>query len=157
MAKGLVRYQQAPRTPLAYPTSCWPLMISGSVATTHTVPRECKVVVGYTFDPNRFRDMKTPTLLLVGSESPAPQHGIAATVHAAIAQSQVVLLPGEQHWAINTVPDPMAVPHKFQTEPQGNIQAHSLDRTQVCHACLLLIDHARLGSQILVASLKRVY
>jgi pimeloyl-ACP methyl ester carboxylesterase len=78
---------------------------SESVTTAHTVPRECKVVDGYTFDPKRFRGMQTPTLLLVGSDSPAPQHGIAATVQAALPQGRIVLLPGEQHWALNTAPD----------------------------------------------------
>jgi pimeloyl-ACP methyl ester carboxylesterase len=79
----------------------WP----ASVATAHTVPRECKVVDGYTFNGERFRNMQTPTVLFVGSDSPQPQHGIAATVHAALPNSRIVLLPGEQHWALNTAPE----------------------------------------------------
>jgi pimeloyl-ACP methyl ester carboxylesterase len=78
---------------------------SASVATAHTVPRECKVVDGYTFDPKRFRDMQVPTMFFVGGDSPAAQHGIAETAHAAISGSQIVLLPGQQHWALNAVPD----------------------------------------------------
>jgi pimeloyl-ACP methyl ester carboxylesterase len=79
----------------------WP----ASVATAHTVPRECKVVDGYTFNPERFRSMQTPTVFFVGSDSPQPQHGIADTVHAALPHSRIVLLPGEQHWALNTAPN----------------------------------------------------
>jgi pimeloyl-ACP methyl ester carboxylesterase len=49
--------------------------------------------------------MQTPTVFLVGSDSPEPQHRIAATAHAALPDSRIVFLPGEQHWALNTAPD----------------------------------------------------
>jgi pimeloyl-ACP methyl ester carboxylesterase len=76
-----------------------------SVSTAHTVPRECKVVDGYTFDPKRFRNVQSPTVLFVGGDSPQPQHEIAATVHAALPPSRIAFLPGQQHWALNTAPD----------------------------------------------------
>ncbi len=58
---------------------------SASVATAHTVPRECKVVDGYIFDPTRFRNMQVPTVFFVGDDSRPAQHGIAATTSAALA------------------------------------------------------------------------
>jgi pimeloyl-ACP methyl ester carboxylesterase len=82
-------------------SAAWPT----SVAAAHTIPRECKVVDGYTFDPKRFHIMQTPTVLLVGSDSPPPQHDIAATVHAALPQSRIVMLPGQEHNATITAPD----------------------------------------------------
>jgi pimeloyl-ACP methyl ester carboxylesterase len=82
----------------------WPV----SVAIAHTIPRECKVVDGYTFDQKRFHGMETPTVLFVGSVSPPPQHGIAETVHAALPLSSIVLLPGEHHNAPTTAPDLLA-------------------------------------------------
>lgn len=92
----------------------WPV----SVATAHTIPRECEIVDGYTFDSKRFRSMQTPTLLFVGSDSPPPQHDIAATIHAALPQSRIVLLPGELHSALTTAPDLFAREVlKFFTEP----------------------------------------
>jgi pimeloyl-ACP methyl ester carboxylesterase len=78
----------------------WPVSVAA-----HTIPRECKIVDGCTFDPKRFRSMQTPTALFVGCDSPLPQHGIAETVDAALPQSRIVLLPGEQHSAPTTAPD----------------------------------------------------
>ena len=99
----------------------WPAI----VATAHTVPRECKVVDGYTFDPERFRNMRTPTVLFVGSDSPEPQHDIAATVHAALPDSRIVLLPGEQHFALNTAPD------LFAYEVEASLSADNAGATKV--------------------------
>jgi pimeloyl-ACP methyl ester carboxylesterase len=82
----------------------WPV----SIAAAHTIQRECQIVDGYTFDPARFRRMLVPTALFVGSISPQPQHDIAATVHAALPDSQIVLLQGEHHMAPNTSPDMFA-------------------------------------------------
>src|SRR5262249_12007443 len=39
----------------------------GRVAAAHTIPRELREIHRYTFDPLRFRTLRTPTLLLVGS------------------------------------------------------------------------------------------
>jgi pimeloyl-ACP methyl ester carboxylesterase len=75
-----------------------------NVATAHTIPRECRIVGSYTFDPKRFLSMRVPTVLLVGSDSPPPQHAIAAAIHAALPQSRIVLLRGEQHFAPSTSP-----------------------------------------------------
>src|SRR5918998_2141072 len=41
------------------------------VAAAHTIPRELRVPEAYRFDPERFRDLEVPTLLLIGGDSPA--------------------------------------------------------------------------------------
>ena len=41
------------------------------VAAAHTIPRELRAVKAYRFDPERFRHLGVPTLLLSGGSSPA--------------------------------------------------------------------------------------
>lgn len=43
---------------------------SAKVAVAHTIPRELQSVDAYPFDPEQFRAMPTPRLLLVGGDSP---------------------------------------------------------------------------------------
>jgi pimeloyl-ACP methyl ester carboxylesterase len=79
----------------------WP----ARVAAAHTIPRELLADETYRFDAARFASMKTPTLLLLGGDSPAFFKAAIDNVHAAVATSKVVVLPGQQHTAINTAPD----------------------------------------------------
>lgn len=79
----------------------WP----ARVAAAYTIPREVRSVDSYTFQPLRFRTMPTPTLLLLGGESPPPRRTIAEILHTAIRNSQIVVFPGQQHAAIRTAPD----------------------------------------------------
>jgi pimeloyl-ACP methyl ester carboxylesterase len=78
---------------------------SARVAAAHTIVREVRAHQSYTFSPYRLRGVTTPTLLLLGGASPAYfGEGIAA-VHEAIQSSRVVVLPGQQHIAIDTATD----------------------------------------------------
>lgn len=70
-----------------------------------TVPRELKVEQRYIFEPERFGTMQTPTLLLVGGDSPARELENAESVAAALPDARVVLLPGQQHAAMYTAPE----------------------------------------------------
>ena len=79
----------------------WP----GRVAAAHTIPRELREIHRYTFDPLRFRTLRTPTLLLVGSESLPHRLTITETLHQALSNSQIVVLQGQHHTAIRTAPD----------------------------------------------------
>jgi len=79
----------------------WP----GRVAAAHTIPRELREIHRYTFDPLRFRTLRTPTLLLVGSESLPHRLTITETLHQALSNSQSVVLQGQHHTAIRTAPD----------------------------------------------------
>lgn len=74
------------------------------VAAAHTIPREMRGSEGYVFEPERFRQLNTPTLLLLGGDSPPFLKAAIEAVHAALPNSQIVVLPGQQHTAINTAP-----------------------------------------------------
>jgi pimeloyl-ACP methyl ester carboxylesterase len=83
----------------ALPT--WPAW----VAAVHTTPRELQSLDRYTFEAGRFGSMETPTALFVGGDSPPPMRRIAETLHAALPNSQIVVLPGQQHMAMRSAPD----------------------------------------------------
>ncbi|MDQ2904296.1 MAG: alpha/beta hydrolase [Ktedonobacteraceae bacterium] len=79
----------------------WPARI----ATTHTMVRELRGANAYVFEATRFRDLKTPTLLLLGGDSPAYFKAAIEAVHDALPESQVRIMAGQQHAAINTAPE----------------------------------------------------
>jgi pimeloyl-ACP methyl ester carboxylesterase len=79
----------------------WP----ARVAAAHTIPREMRVHEAYLFKPESFAAMRVPTALLLGGDSPAMFRTATELVHAALPNSRVVVLPGQQHTAINTAPD----------------------------------------------------
>jgi pimeloyl-ACP methyl ester carboxylesterase len=70
-----------------------------------TLPRELRAEQRYVFEPGRFRTMRTPTLLLVGGDSPRRERAHADGVAAALPDARVVTLPGQQHAAMYTAPD----------------------------------------------------
>jgi len=74
------------------------------VATAHTVVREIHAHVAYRFEPERWRDFATPTLLLLGSESPAFFAAAIELLSATLPRSTRRLLPGQQHVAMETAP-----------------------------------------------------
>lgn len=75
------------------------------VAVAHTIPREFRAVEGYQFKPERFKHLQVPTLLLVGGESPSFFRKSIEHWHAALPNSRLVVLPGQQHVAMDTAPD----------------------------------------------------
>ena len=78
----------------------WP----GRVAAAHTIVRELRAHETYRFDGEKFGGLRTPTLLLLGGESPAFFGAAIAVAHAAIPGSRVVVLPGQHHAAIDSAP-----------------------------------------------------
>jgi pimeloyl-ACP methyl ester carboxylesterase len=78
---------------------------SGRVAAAHTIPRELRAAEGYRFDPLQFKAFNVPTLLLLGGDSPAFFKAAIDVVHASLQSSRLVILPGQQHVAMNTAPD----------------------------------------------------
>lgn len=78
------------------------------VAAVDTVPRELESLDGYRFDPDRFRSMQTPTVLLVGGDSPPFRRIDAETLHAVLPNSRVAVLPGQRHRAMEDAPDVFA-------------------------------------------------
>lgn len=75
------------------------------VAAVHTVLREACAVDAYVFEPTRFQYMRTPTLLLLGGESPAFYKVAIDALHAVLPESEVHIMSGQQHAAINTAPE----------------------------------------------------
>jgi pimeloyl-ACP methyl ester carboxylesterase len=82
----------------------------GRVAAAHTIPREERLYVKggaaeYRLRPERFAAVHVPTLLLEGGDSPSFFKSAIAAVHDALPDSRVVVLPGQQHAAMNTAPE----------------------------------------------------
>jgi pimeloyl-ACP methyl ester carboxylesterase len=75
------------------------------VALAHTLPRECRGVLGYRFDGRRFADFTVPTLLLLGGDSPPSYQFGTRLVDEALPDSRIVVLPGQQHIAMDTAPE----------------------------------------------------
>lgn len=82
----------------------WPSRLDAA----RTLPREARAGELYTFDGPQFRDMQTPTLLLLGSESLPMFHTATEMVGAALPNSRVAVLQRQQHMAIYTAPDVFA-------------------------------------------------
>jgi pimeloyl-ACP methyl ester carboxylesterase len=81
----------------------WP----ARVAMAPTIPHELQAEEGYVsdFDPARLSGFSSPTLLLVGGDSPAGQKDAAEALEAALPDGRVVVLPGEGHIAHRTAPE----------------------------------------------------
>jgi len=78
----------------------WP----ARVAAAHTIPREIQLDRNYHFEPTRFATIGVPTLLLLGGNSPAFVREATEAVHKALGKSEIRVLPGQQHAAMNTAP-----------------------------------------------------
>jgi pimeloyl-ACP methyl ester carboxylesterase len=75
------------------------------VGTAHTLPREARAEEGYTFEAQRFKDLQTPALFLLGSDSPSYLKASTETVAKALPNSKIEVMPGQQHIAMYTAPD----------------------------------------------------
>jgi pimeloyl-ACP methyl ester carboxylesterase len=76
-----------------------------SVDMADTIVREVHAVENYDFDPERFRDLSIPALLLTGSESPPFMQAATEAVAAALPNDQVVTLEGQGHLAMAFDPE----------------------------------------------------
>ena len=75
------------------------------VDAVHTSLREVEAGFDYEFDPDRLREMATPTLLLIGSESPGWVHQDAETLCDALPACRIAVLEGQQHVAYRMAPE----------------------------------------------------
>jgi pimeloyl-ACP methyl ester carboxylesterase len=71
---------------------------------TPTMPRELRAEQRYVFERIRFGNMRAPTLLLVGGDSPPRERQNARAIGAALADARVAILPGQQHTAMYSAP-----------------------------------------------------
>ena len=82
----------------------WPEYVDVFVETV--VPKlEAEAESGYEFDPERFADVTTPTLLLVGTESAQWLEETTRAVDDALSNSRIVTLDGHGHEANITAPE----------------------------------------------------
>jgi pimeloyl-ACP methyl ester carboxylesterase len=78
----------------------------GRVAAAHTILRELEnIAVLPPFDAERFRRLDTPALLLLGGDSIMAYRETVEQINAMLPDSRIVVMPGQQHIAINTAPD----------------------------------------------------
>ncbi len=70
-----------------------------------TLPREVIGAMTYHFNPDRFRNLDTPTLLLVGGESTAFYKAATDAVQKGVPGSRVAVLLGQGHEAVLTAPE----------------------------------------------------
>ena len=81
--------------------SNWPARI----AAVPTMLREIESVRNYAFDPSRFENMKTPTLLLVGAQTAPVYRAAIETLHASLPNSRLAIMSGQNHDAVITAPE----------------------------------------------------
>jgi pimeloyl-ACP methyl ester carboxylesterase len=75
------------------------------VDAAHTIPRELRAVKAYALDPERFRVLGVPTMLLSGGDSPAALRKAAEDVAETLPDSRMVVMPGQGHAAMDTGTD----------------------------------------------------
>lgn len=80
---------------------------SDRLASVSTMIRESRLEEGWRWDPDRFRPISVPTLLLVGSETTPDLAEVTERTAAAIPGSEVQVLQGHGHVA--HAADPSAV------------------------------------------------
>jgi pimeloyl-ACP methyl ester carboxylesterase len=84
---------------------CDPRAWQVRLANARTIPRELRVYERYLFEPARFGEMRTPTLLFVGGDSPSRELASATRVAEALPSARVAVLEGQQHLAMYTSPE----------------------------------------------------
>jgi pimeloyl-ACP methyl ester carboxylesterase len=72
---------------------------------TPTLPREIRAETTYRFEPGRFQSMETPTMFLVGADSPPRELKNASIIANALPFAKVVALPGQGHGAMYAAPE----------------------------------------------------
>lgn len=80
-------------------------MWKGRIELAPTIPREMAIDQTYSFDPDKFANLRLPVLLLLGGDSPPLFQKATEAVDSALLNSTVNILPGQQHIAMDTDPD----------------------------------------------------
>jgi pimeloyl-ACP methyl ester carboxylesterase len=82
----------------------WPARI----AAAHTITREIRADLGAPFDPEQAATITMPILMLVGGDSPDVIKGDYESFAAALPDVRITVLEGQQHIAIDLVPEVFA-------------------------------------------------
>jgi len=83
----------------------WP----ARVAAVHTIAREIRAEEAHRLSRGRFETVTTPTLLLLGEESPDWARAGVERIRAVLPHAEVAVLRGQAHLAILTAPALVAV------------------------------------------------
>ncbi len=75
------------------------------LASAHNIPRESRAEEEYEFKAERFKELHTPTLLLLGGDSPQILKTATETIAKALPNSRIAVMSGQQHIAMDTAPD----------------------------------------------------
>jgi pimeloyl-ACP methyl ester carboxylesterase len=70
-----------------------------------TIPRELMIGHTYRWRPEKFGSVEVPAMILLGGDSPAFARRAAEMVYAALPNSQLDVLFGQQHIAMDTDPE----------------------------------------------------
>lgn len=88
-----------------------------------TIPRELGALdEDYGFDAARFAGFAVPTLLLLGADSPAFLQDATRLLHETLPDSQLEVMPGQQHNAIDAAPALVARLATAFLAPEGGRQ-----------------------------------
>lgn len=101
MFRDLVRMPPEELEVLRSQRDAWAVRIRNAPS----LPRELQAEQAYVFEPRRFDTMRTPTLLLVGADSPSRELENARGVADGIPDGRIALLPGQQHAAMYAAPE----------------------------------------------------
>lgn len=78
------------------------------IAAAHTLLRECRAEAVTPFDPEQAKRITAPVLLLVGGDSPDSVQAGYPIVAAGLPDARVVVIEGQQHIAMDLVPEVFA-------------------------------------------------
>jgi pimeloyl-ACP methyl ester carboxylesterase len=78
---------------------------ASQVEAAHTIPRELRQSHCYAPDLTALEQIAAPTMFLLGSDSPSFFRQTTETLNAHLPNSQIVVLPGQQHSAMLTAPE----------------------------------------------------
>lgn len=78
------------------------------IAAAHTITRESRAEQAALLDPEQAAKITVPTLMLVGGDSPDFLKAGIDTVAAALPDAHIVVIEGQQHIAIDLVPEVFA-------------------------------------------------
>jgi pimeloyl-ACP methyl ester carboxylesterase len=67
-----------------------------------TIPREMAIHRTYSFDQTKFKNLDIPVMLMLGGDSPALFKEAIRVLDKALPSSRVLVLPGQQHIAMDT-------------------------------------------------------
>ncbi len=73
-------------------------------AAAHTVIREVRCTHCYALEPERFRQVDVPTLLLLGGASSARHVAATTAVASILRDARLAVLPGQTHLAVRAAP-----------------------------------------------------